>query len=466
MSAPPRATAASLRPGWRAQAAALSLAWLVGCGAEDEAVCPSAAPVGPEGPRLSGVCPPTAPTASPSTGRFTRVAALDDRHLVAVSLAAAPGAIRVVLFGPDGSRASPPGERPPEAAAILAEVELLPPVLSGGAGAARAGTFPAVAAQAGWLHVAWHDPTGGRLLHAAAQVSSGPDGSPSLAFGTPGIVAGGPTAAAGTQLSLALDGGGGVHLVFREEAPGGATASRPSLLRYATRPPGPATDGAGWALEVVDGSDDATHPALVLVPGPDGLPSPRVAFHDAREGDLELAARVDGGAGSGPGRWRVTTLDGRDPVTGRDTGEVGAFASMALTPGRSLAIVYHDATAGTLRALTPGEPPRVLDDGRWQSADGRVLARSVGQFARLAITPDGVWHVVHLEADGPRWRYLRLSGERVTVATELDGLGPGGWLDLAPLGSDLAGAYGAFRDAGALATSLRFFSVRATGGAP
>jgi hypothetical protein len=172
-------------------------------------------------------------------------------------------------------------------------------------------------------------------------------------------------------------------------------------------------------------------------------------------GDLVLAARGSSGV------WAVTTLDGVDPVTGEDTGEVGAFTSLALTPSRSLALVYHDATAGTLRALTAGEAPRVLDDGRWQAADGRVLRRTVGQFARLAVTDDGVWHVVHLEADGPRWRYLRLAGERVTVATELDGLGPGGWLDLAPRGDGLVGAYGAFTEAGSLATALRWFEVGA-----
>jgi hypothetical protein len=461
MKAPPRATAASAGSTWRAQAAAVVLALASGCGGPEAVSCPAPGGFDPASTSPDDACLPAPQGASPSSGRFTRVAALDAAHLVAVSQTGVPGAVRVVVVGARGPAARPDDHAAegPQEAGLVTEVELLPPMLSGGARATSAGVFPAVAARDGRVHVAWHDPAGGRLLHAEARFVTGLDSAPLLAFGSPEVVAGGPVEVAGTQLALALDEAGGVHLVFREEGgPPGAAQRRPAL-RYATRG---ATDGARWAVEGVDGSEDAAYPALVLVPGPDGLPSPRVAFQDVREGDLELAARVEAGEGA----WRVTTLDGRDPTTGRDTGDVGAHVAMALTPGRSLALVYQDATAGTLRALTPGEPPRVLDDGRWLSADGRVLTRTVGQFARLAITSDGVWHVVHLEADGPRWRYLRLSGERVAVATELDGLAPGGWLDLTPLGSGLAGAYGAFREAGALGTTLRWFFVPGVEGTP
>lgn len=432
-----------LRPV-RARYRALSLVCasllMTGCKAREHRDCPA----------TDEACQPSRSEPGPATGRSTRVAPLGDGHLVAVTAASTPGTVRVVIFAADG--------------AVRADVALMPPVVASGPRAAADPTWPAIAVRHGAIHVAWHDPLGGRLLHAVGGVASGlreTDGSRplALAFGPPTVVDGEAGAAAGSHTALAIDDTGRVHLAYRHDAR--------RALAYATRPA--ATDDVPsppWRRELVpscdtllscakEGDDYGTFPAIALVPGGDGLAQPRIAFHDVARGDLRLAASY------GDGRWAVTTLDGTDPVTGEDTGNVGAFASLALTPGRSLAVVYHDATAGTLRALTPGEPPRVLDDGRWTTADGRELQRAVGQFARLAITDNGVWHVVHLEADGPRWRYLKLAGERVTVAADLDGLPPGGWLDLAAEGDGLIGAYGAFTTPGSLATALRWFEVPA-----
>jgi hypothetical protein len=415
---------------------------LVACGPGDNGACDVGG--APE------ACVPLGVDAGSASGRWTRVAPLGEDHLAVVTAAGVPGAVRVLIYGPRGE--------------VRGDVALLPPVLTGGPPRRSPQVWPAIATIGDIIHVVWHDLAGGRLLHAEGRVDGEALvdvalGPLTLAFGPPSTVDGGPGAPAGSHAALAIAADGQLHLAYRHDTN--------RSLGYATRPaaaPGEAAPAwrreqipacAGISECVKEAEDYGTFPALVLVPGGDGAAEPRIAFRDEARGDLRLAARGASGV------WAVTTLDGTDPVTGADTGDVGAFASLAVTPARSLALVYHDATAGTLRALTPGDAPRVLDDGLWETADGRQLRRTVGQFARLAVTPDGVWHVVHLEADGPRWRYLTLAGERVTVSADLDGLPPGGWLDLTPRGDGLAGAYGAFKEAGSLMTALRWFEVRA-----
>ena len=116
----------------------------------------------------------------------------------------------------------------------------------------------------------------------------------------------------------------------------------------------------------------------------------RIAYYDADRGDLKLATR-DGK------RWRIVVVDGRSE-DGRDTGDVGLWASLAFDKSGSFGIAYTDAARGRLlyayndRGLVKRE---LVDSG---AESGAGIA---GQFAKLAFDIDGTARIVYLEAAGP-----------------------------------------------------------------
>lgn len=258
-------------------------------------------------------------------------------------------------------------------------------------------------------------------------------------FVEPEVIGTGP-GVRGTFVSLALDDNDQPHVALRDETR--------KALSYATRTAGQ------WVVEKVDTcAGEADCPAredagewaqLALVPGVGGVSLPRIAFYDRLRGDLKLAAL------GADGRWVTSTLDGRDPVTGADTGDVGRFISLATTPGRTLGLAYFDATREALRYLGPNEEPRIVDAGLSETGPRRRV--TVGQYPSLRYDPGGQAHIIYTDTTTPALRHLVVRATGTSGPTILD-LPPGAWPSLSRVsilaegGTPLVGAYGAFGDA-------------------
>lgn len=361
-------------------------------------------------------------------GRFASATAWSDERLAAASWDTARGALVVAFFDrPDAS---------PE----------LRVVADGEGGPTR------IAAEAsGHVQLVWFDRGQGRAFWARGDRAG---------FGPPELIGQGP-GVLGTHLALALDTSARQaegadptpvpHVALRDE-------TRRSLS-YAFR------QADGWHLETVDtcaGEADCPSPdedvgewaQLALVPGAGGTWHPRIAFYDRLRGDLKLAARGE------DGRWLTSTLDGRDPATGADTGDVGRFISLATTPGRTLGLAYFDATREALRYLGPGEAPRIVDAGLSSGTPavgdaapprtpGLRLRVNVGQHASLRYDAVGQGHIVYADTTTPALRHLTVRTANTSGPSILP-LPPGAWPTLTRVderpdgGVRLHGVYGAF----------------------
>lgn len=396
-----------------------------GDGAGSAPVC--AAPARCEGPP---------PVELGDLGRFTRVAALSDGRLAIATWDATRKNMVVLFERPDGS------ERDAHV------VDGWRTVVEGGGARlvdVDAGRWASLAVGAGdVVHVAWFDADEGELHYAR--------GTPALGFGPVEVVDGDGPAVRGTHASLALDALGEPHVAYRDEST--------RDLRYARR----GADGM-WRSVAIDGcagepgcpvsgaEDFGEWAALAFVPAVGGGVSPRIAFYDRYRGDLKMAAQ------SGDGGWVTSTLDGRDPVTSADAGDVGRFVSVAATPTRQLGIAYYDATRGALRYLAPGAAPRVVDDGRYVASGGGARRLAVGQHVRLGYDATGRAHMIYADASTPGLRHAMVVGETAPQVSPLD-LPAGGWVDfVAASDGRLVGAYGAFLEGAAPRTRLEIFEV-------
>lgn len=308
------------------------------------------------------------------------------------------------------------------------------------------GQWAAIAVDtAGQVHLTWYDATEGALLYGRAQ-GQGPV--------TVETVDGKGEGARGTHASLAVDLEGGVHIAYRDE-----TARR---LRYAHR----ATDGT-WMTEKIDGcageddcpaegeEDYGEYASLALVSG-----RPRIAFYDRARGDLKLAE------GDSEGGWEVVTLDGRDPLTGVDEGDMGRFASLALDPSQKLGVAYYDATRGALRYLWPGAAspqPVVVDAGAYlDDATGAARQHPVGQHVVQRLDERGRAQLLYLDAGRLVMKRAIVTGKTVEGPWDLAEVPAGAWADFR-LASDgrLLGALGVWLRDGTTRTRLETFELGA-----
>lgn len=281
--------------------------------------------------------------------------------------------------------------------------------------ATDSGQYPALKVDdAGRAHLAWYDVDQGALRYALIADDKA---------WTRETVDGEGGQDRGTHTSMALGGDGSVHLAYRDR-----TSRR---LRYAKRGP----DG-GWTHEGIGpcsneadcpslGDEDyGEYAALVLVAG-----SPKIVFYDRFRGDLKLASQ------SSTGTWSVTTLDGRDPETGLDTGDVGRFATVATDSKQRLAVAYFDATTQSLRYLFEGSSTAhsiVVDDG--VVVDPTTFARRshvVGQHVALAFDPQGHALLLYLDATALKIKRATLNGDQVVNLSEVPDLRAGGAISFA-----------------------------------
>jgi hypothetical protein len=412
---------------------ALAAAGAVGCGGEGDGACTNASCKSAEVCR-EGRCEPVAPPQTTGElGRYTRVAMRPDGRLVIATYDATFTNLVVRTEETDGSTRDRivAGWRVEDHQSVDAD----------------AGRWPSVAlADDGAVHLSWYDASAHALMWGRFQG----DGELEVAE-----VDGGGDFDRGTHSSLAVGTDGRVHIAYRDQGLG--------RLRYAERSP----EGAwqSWGIDgcpLADGCDDVETDrgewaALALVAG-----QPRVAFYDRARGDLGMAVRGDDGV------WQVSVLDGRDPVTGVDTGDVGRFVSVALDPKRRLGIAYYDATRGQLRYLAPeggaGGPVRV-DDGVIADAESGALRHNpVGQHVALRYDLQGKAHMIYLDAGRLVLRHATVVGTAVAAAVDLVGLAAGGHVDFRVAADGrLRGAYGPWRAGGSLRTDLGMIDLDGEG---
>lgn len=305
------------------------------------------------------------------------------------------------------------------------------------------GRWARVAREAdGTLQVVWTEPQGadGGLIRWARGGERGFSAAETV------------SAAPASRLALRVDASDRPHLAYRDE--------RLRAVRYATR------QGNAWTITGIQGcAGEADCPRAGLEDYGQGLDLalgaaggstalPRVAFYDALRGDLKLAAAAS------DGRWTTVTLDGRSGAT--DTGDVGRFVSLALTPTRALGVAYFDATLGALRYIGPSGTQRVVDGGVEPLADGRSRRAIVGQFCVLDYDSQGAAHILYVDASAPGLRHARVGGDGPATITALS-IPPGFSPTFDVVGGRLVGTYAAFSAGKAPDTALRLFDLPASG---
>ncbi len=296
------------------------------------------------------------------------------------------------------------------------------------------------------VHLAWYDATEDRLSYGRV------DGDGEIAVENPDADQG--AAARGTHTSLVVSADGEVHVAYRD-----ATKRR---LRHAER----ALDGT-WQTVEIDGcageegcptaeEDYGEYASIALVGG-----APRVAFYDRLRGDLKLAERDAEGA------WEVLTLDGRDPTTGIDEGDVGRFATLAIDASQRIGIAYYDATRSSLRYLSPGgagSGPIIVDDGLWQDPiTGATRQHPVGQHVGLRFDAQGQATMVYLDAGRLLLKRAQVSGATVVGPSDVPDLPAGAFIDFGVTDDGaIHGAYGAWLADGTTRVRLQTFELPVT----
>ncbi len=406
-----------------------SAAWCASCGGDsaascEDAACPAGWVCGAKG------CEPLPP--APSTGdlgRFTSSALTSDGRLLVATYDETHGNLIVSAEQEDGRDALQPVDGWRVEGGSLIDTD--------------SGRWTALAVdQQDNAHLAWFDVDGGQLRYARASRAAGwQDWSVEVVDGT------GPEVR-GTHASIAVA-QGIVYLAYRDE-----TARQ---LRYARRD----ADGT-WTSRTIDGcAGEAACPeagledygewARIAIIGQ----RPRIAFYDRLRGDLKMASRTEIGA------WVTTTLDGRDLATDVDTGDVGRFISLALTPERHPALAYYDVSRGALRYLVPGSDPLVVDAGvRQDEARGAKRSDPVGEHAALRFDARGRAIVLYLDGGTPAVKMAVIAAGKVVATHSLDGLAPGAFFSFDAYGDgQLRGAYGAWIDGEAPRTRLVRFLI-------
>ncbi|TNF30242.1 MAG: hypothetical protein EP329_13930 [Deltaproteobacteria bacterium] len=406
-----------------------SVVWFAGCGGEsagvcDDSACPAGWVCGENG------CEPTAnPTTTGDLGRFTSTALTSDGRLLVSTYDQTHKNLVVSVEQADGHDELQPIDGWRVEDQTLVDTD--------------SGRWTAITVDANdTAHLVWFDVDGGQLRYAhASRASAWQDWAIETVDGA------GPEIR-GTHASIVAS-QGIVYVAYRDE-----TARQ---LRYARRD----ADGS-WTLRTIDpcageagcpeaGAEDYGEWAQIAIIGQ----RPRIAFYDRYRGDLKMATRTDEGA------WVTTTLDGRDAVADVDTGDVGRFISLALTPERHPALAYYDVSRGALRYLVPGSAPLVVDAGvRDDATRGAKRSDPVGQHAALAFDDLGRAVILYLDGGIPAVKQAVVAAGKVVSTRILDGLAPGAFFSFDAYGEgQLRGAYGAWLEGEAPRTRLVRFLI-------
>ncbi len=212
----------------------------------------------------------------------------------------------------------------------------------------------------------------------------------------------------GRWASIVVDDNANVHVAYRDE-----TNRRLRVLSMAS---------AGCRPEGLAGDEhrplDLTHEAMaeagmastdfgeftgIAISGDHKLV---FSFYDAERGNLVLG-RCDNS------QFDLQILDGEDPETGLDTGDVGLWSSLAVDVNGDVGVAYFDRTRGVLKYAGSEQgiiEIETVDDG--SGCDGGGFgAGYVGQQASLAMFTKNV-----LEPGRPRIAYMDATRQAVLLA--------------------------------------------------
>lgn len=288
----------SLRHGYVLTAlTAATLALGTGC---SQAKCePGLCPIGTTCEASSGLCTAQAQgtTATPGLLGHSTFLRMPDGQLGVIGFAPDRGSLVLLTHGIEADQTS-----------LIAGTGV------GGEQAAAGQASAAGLDSHGTLHVAWWRASDSSINYAALGSKGWQrDATPLAAAGT-----------AGRDLSLATD-AQNVWVAWQNLDPPG--------VRLAHRV------GSVWQTEDMPQPPDLPgnlggSVSLAMLPL-----GPAVATYDSAGGDLVLGARANG-------TWTVARLDGRDPSTGADTGDVGSTCALAAGLAGDLVVAYRDRTRG------------------------------------------------------------------------------------------------------------------------
>lgn len=244
----------------------------------------------------------------------------------------------------------------------------------------------------------------------------------------------------GRSPSVIVDGLGRPHMVYRDDT--GRRLRFLSLAEHGCRVQGSAPCDA----EMVAAGQCTPEPRVLTpeIMAAAGMPStdfglwPSIAitgehalvasFYDVSRGNLVMA-RCDGGDLS------LTIIDGEDPETGADTGDVGLWSSVAVDPNGDASVAYYDRTGGVLKfaGSFQGELQVVVVDDGSGCDGGAPGSHVVGQGASLDIFEKdsvGLARIAYIDATDRSVLMASLTGfggwECAAVARWPDALGAGG----------------------------------------
>lgn len=170
-----------------------------------------------------------------------------------------------------------------------------------------------------------------------------------------------------------------------------------------------------WTVEAVavEGGSYTAGQGAALVVAPDGLEV--IVFHDAQAGTLRALRRVVAG-----GAWAIEEVD-RGAESERDAcparGGLGLFPSAVRTSRGELYVAYHDASCGTLRLARWREglwSVEVLDQGAERDARTPDLDSITGRHTALALDAEGALLIAYQDATRGRLLYGKLAQDRFT----------------------------------------------------
>lgn len=189
----------------------------------------------------------------------------------------------------------------------------------------------------------------------------------------------------GTHTSLALDGGGGVHVMYRDLGN--------SHLKHATCTEA-CTSTSGWDTVTVDTESNSGEWSSLAIDGAGAL---HVAYHDVGNSSLKYAVCTsECTAGE---NWETVTVD--------NDGFITLGGSLALGSAGRIHVAYYESTSGDLKYATCSTDCTASEswDVTVALADG-----DVGRYTSLALDASGRLHVSYQVAGAADLAYATCAG--------------------------------------------------------
>jgi hypothetical protein len=248
--------------------------------------------------------------------------------------------------------------------------------------AGQVGLWSSIALEgSGRLHISYNDGSNAALMYATCVANC------TAAASWDTVTADG-VSVGGRWTSLKVDATGGIHVSYAAFFG----------LNYATCTTN-CTTAANWQHVIVDSTASVGNYSSLAMGGSGSL---HVAYFDETNGNLKYATCASNCVLAAS--WSTTTVD--------NTGDVGYYASLALSAGGRLHVTYWDLTNGDLRYATC--TMSCATGANWQAVtvdDGG----SVGSATSLAVDASGGVHVSYSDNTNSNLRYATCPGNCTTT---------------------------------------------------